>query len=116
MFRSEEDNRDTIYQGTRLGRAIKSLDGSRVDPPSDYLASAGRGCISVSMKKNQRAPRAVANYTLRNKDTGWYRHAEGGHDTEDPGEAVVLGKAEAERWRRTMREYEAIPLSEACPI
>jgi len=68
------------------------------------------------MKKNQRAVRSVANYTLRNKDTGWYRHAEGGHDTDDPGQAIVLGKAEAEKWRRTMPEYEAIPLSEACPI
>ena len=67
------------------------------------------------VRKNK-APRPVVHYTLRNKMTGWYRHADGGRDTDDPSEAVVLDEAEAEEWRPSFREYEVIPLSEAVPI
>ncbi len=70
------------------------------------------------MKKAQKKKKARtgARFTLRNKTTGWYRHAEGGHDTSDPAEAVVLNEAEAEDWRASFREYEVIPLSEAAPL
>ncbi len=71
-----------------------------------------------TMKKHQRkkTARPVAHYTLRNKNTGWYRHAEGGHDTSNPEEAVVLDKHAAEEWCESLREYEVIPLSEAEPL
>jgi hypothetical protein len=70
------------------------------------------------MKKTQKpkGPRDVGRYTLRNTETGWYRHAEGGHDTDEPDQAVVLDKAEANKWLKTLRDYEVIPLSDALPI
>jgi len=71
------------------------------------------------MKKTQtkkKEPREAGHYTLRNTMTGWYRHAEGGHDTDEPDQAVVLEKAEANKWQKSLREYEVIPLSEATPV
>jgi len=56
-------------------------------------------------------------FTLKNKKTGWYRHLNGGRDTDRPADAMRLNERECAEFQTAFAaDYTLIPIEEAVKI